>query len=607
MSTMMDGAALLKMPKADPLEGIAKSVPMADLITPGYAEQNRLLHEMEPSYGTSGQKWGRYVERLIEGERFKTILDYGCGKGTLAAVLPGYKIAEYDPCIAGKDDRPQPAELVVCTDVLEHIEPSLIDNVLADLRALTQKKLFFNIATRPAKKSLPDGRNAHILLQPPIWWFEKLKEHFTLTLWEERDGLVYGEGLPGGGLVELARSGGYVRRTRKERRRVDAELQPLANMVRKATAKYGDALSRINTVEQWEPWDNTTADMLVAGKVLEYLSAAVAPGGSELERGMTALTNQCRCAVCAIVQLDHLRGPDWWRKFFERYLVISEWTIVHGLLYCIGGPSSRVQGVKTVMGVKDDALWENVRANISRTSRRIVARPAHKRIAILVCYGPSLKSEGAIEAIKNERAGSETDIISVSGSHDFLIGCGVTPDIHIECDPRPHKADNIARGRAGVDYQIASCVHEKVFEKLAGCDVSLWHVSMQDFMVPLVDQYHEKPDTVISGGGSVGLRSIPLLYAQGYRDFSVHAMDCSFAAEGVEQWAGKHAGKVQEVTTCKVGIGDNARVFYTSPVLMTYATNFMDMMRKTGDCTFRVYGDGLLAAMIRFHYGSASE
>jgi hypothetical protein len=125
---------------------------------------------------------------------------------------------------------------------------------------------------------------------------------------------------------------------------------------------------------------------------------------------------------------------------------------------------------------------------------------------------------------------------------------------------------------------------------------------MQDFMIKLVDEYGEKGNTIISGGGSVGLRSLPLLYTLGHRRFSVVAMDCSFADEGRQQWAGKHAGKRQDVTTCKVG----ERIFFTSPVLMTYAANFMDEMRKMAGCTFRVYGDGLLPAMVR-HMGGEDE
>ena len=33
------------------------------------------------------------------------------------------------------------------------------------------KFAFFAISTRPAKKTLPDGRNAHLTVQSPDWWY----------------------------------------------------------------------------------------------------------------------------------------------------------------------------------------------------------------------------------------------------------------------------------------------------------------------------------------------------------------------------------------------------------------------------------------------------
>ena len=38
----------------------------------------------------------------------------------------------------------------------------------ASIRA--KKFVFFAISTRAAKKTLPDGRNAHLTVQSPDWW-----------------------------------------------------------------------------------------------------------------------------------------------------------------------------------------------------------------------------------------------------------------------------------------------------------------------------------------------------------------------------------------------------------------------------------------------------
>ena len=90
------------------------------------------------------------------------------------------KIQCYDPGVPEYADLPKPSQMVVCIDVLEHIEPELLDNVLDHLEELTEEVLFATIHTEPAGKVLPDGRNAHLIQKPPEWWLPKIMERFTL-------------------------------------------------------------------------------------------------------------------------------------------------------------------------------------------------------------------------------------------------------------------------------------------------------------------------------------------------------------------------------------------------------------------------------------------
>lgn len=78
------------------------------LITPEYAALNRELHERRPDYGTGGHKWANWVRVYCEKRGFTSVLDYGCGKGTLAEALEGsgLDVREYDPAVPGKDARP---------------------------------------------------------------------------------------------------------------------------------------------------------------------------------------------------------------------------------------------------------------------------------------------------------------------------------------------------------------------------------------------------------------------------------------------------------------------------------------------------------------------
>jgi hypothetical protein len=154
-------------------------------ITDEYVGQNRALHETLPTYGSGGWRHGQKVLDLRDDHECETVLDYGCGKGMLKSALgsPDW-VREYDPAIPGKDARPEVADIVVCTDVLEHIEPDLIDNVLSDLVRLTAKVALLVIATRESGKALPDGSSPHKIVESAGWWRNKLSEKFFIVDFE---------------------------------------------------------------------------------------------------------------------------------------------------------------------------------------------------------------------------------------------------------------------------------------------------------------------------------------------------------------------------------------------------------------------------------------
>lgn len=151
-----------------------------ELISDYYKEQNAELHKLRPDYGANGHRHAPQIRELAEAMGAEQILDYGCGKGTLGDALTGCVVRNYDPAFPEWASPPEPADLVVCGDVLEHIEPEHLDAVLDDLKRVTKKCLFATIATRPAKKFLPDGRNAHLIQEDMFWWLPKLGSRFVI-------------------------------------------------------------------------------------------------------------------------------------------------------------------------------------------------------------------------------------------------------------------------------------------------------------------------------------------------------------------------------------------------------------------------------------------
>jgi hypothetical protein len=161
------------------------------LITEEYKELNRKLHAENPSYGAFSWRHVDKVLALREETESVTVLDWGCGKGTLKTALGNPEwMHEYDPAIPGKDAKPQLADLVVCTDVLEHIEPELLDNVLTHIVRVTAKAAFLLIATRPSSKTLADGTNAHKIIENAAWWRERLEKYFFILEYVSNGGEV---------------------------------------------------------------------------------------------------------------------------------------------------------------------------------------------------------------------------------------------------------------------------------------------------------------------------------------------------------------------------------------------------------------------------------
>lgn len=151
------------------------------LLSEKYVKVLLETHAQNKGWGNGGKYAVAPVVEYALVLNARTILDYGCGQGVLKKRLDAeqrslFIAREYDPGIVGKDERPDPADLVVCTDVLEHVEPDYVIETLAELRHLAIKGLYAVISCTPANLILSDGRNAHLTIKPAYWWLGKLHD-----------------------------------------------------------------------------------------------------------------------------------------------------------------------------------------------------------------------------------------------------------------------------------------------------------------------------------------------------------------------------------------------------------------------------------------------
>ena len=160
------------------------------LISDDYRAEQEKLHE-NPNYGVASVQYAPIVTQYINRLGVTDLLDYGAGKCRLfESIKPDHKmrLQAYDPGVLRLSGAPEPAEMVTCIDVLEHIEPELLDNVLDNIKALAKSFVFLTIHTGPAVKVLSDGRNAHLIQEDAEWWLPKIMDRWSLQTFQRTQG-----------------------------------------------------------------------------------------------------------------------------------------------------------------------------------------------------------------------------------------------------------------------------------------------------------------------------------------------------------------------------------------------------------------------------------
>jgi len=145
-----------------------------------YAELHR-----KRQYGNTAVRMRRFVEPWVQIDRPASIIDYGAGQGRFVDLLdvPSLAVRDaYDPAIPEFATLAREAyDFALCIDVMEHIEPDEVADVLAHVASLSSRALFI-VDTGPARARLPDGRNAHVTIRPPAWWGRKIAGTFGTSV-----------------------------------------------------------------------------------------------------------------------------------------------------------------------------------------------------------------------------------------------------------------------------------------------------------------------------------------------------------------------------------------------------------------------------------------
>jgi 16S rRNA A1518/A1519 N6-dimethyltransferase RsmA/KsgA/DIM1 with predicted DNA glycosylase/AP lyase activity len=161
------------------------------MISPEYRQLLERTHAKGP-WGLASLNEIDRIVLMLNRFQITHVLDYGAGQQNLSKklpdLIPNLIVDSYDPGIPAIANTPAPAPFVCCIDVLEHVEPEYIDQVLDDLQRVVANLGYFTVAVDPATKILEDGRNAHLIVQPVEWWAQKIQARFAIV---ERKGRTF--------------------------------------------------------------------------------------------------------------------------------------------------------------------------------------------------------------------------------------------------------------------------------------------------------------------------------------------------------------------------------------------------------------------------------
>lgn len=232
------------------------------------------------------------------------------------------------------------------------------------------------------------------------------------------------------------------------------------------------------------------------------------------------------------------------------------------------GDLEMVQNVP--QGIRD----VNKAINEARAVERFKETPPHKRVAVLVGGGPSLRY--CLHEVK-ARQQNGAMVWTMNNTYAYLKANGIQPDAHVFLDSRKENVEFLIPDQLVTYYLDARC-HPEMFEKAKDCKVVLFDLD------------------AAGTGHTVGMKTLYLAAFSGFRVMYLYGFDSSYAE-------GKHHAYEQALNdkenVCEVSC--HGRTFLTAPWMAHQADEFQYIAQSLADqgCVISVAGDGLLPHVAR--------
>ena len=220
--------------------------------------------------------------------------------------------------------------------------------------------------------------------------------------------------------------------------------------------------------------------------------------------------------------------------------------------------------------------------NQERGLGQIVRSEAKDAPLYIVCSGPSLIDTW------HELTPKQGEIWALNAAFDFLCKNGIRPDYGVCIAAEAPILNYFQKIEIGDKFLFASQVHPGLVDRAigAGGKVTFWnpaHPAEWDMPGP--------KETLIYGGGTIGLRVFDLAWVLGFRDVHVLGLDACNSPDGrIAVETPMYESRKKDLRTFSV----NGRSFVALPSHAKQVEDFGAVVRPLQGMSITMYGDGLM-------------
>jgi uncharacterized Rossmann fold enzyme len=230
---------------------------------------------------------------------------------------------------------------------------------------------------------------------------------------------------------------------------------------------------------------------------------------------------------------------------------------------------------------------KNISDNSAKDLPWLMASEAHDDIAILCGGGASLKTHKK-EIIQLKKAGGT--IFGLNGAAKWLVKKGIDVDIQTVLDAKKETA-TLVEPKAKRHIFSSQCHNDTV----DAVNPTIFHLNNIDIEKLLPEERVKKGGYVLIGGGvSVGITTMVLAYAMGYRELHLFGYD-SCNKDGNTHVYPQDMNQFIPIVSVEWG----KKTYSASMPMKIQAEAFPRFAAelKRGGCEIELYGEGLLQAM----------